>query len=65
MRDIFERIIQEDNAKSDALNVKTGSQDGCQPDQTLQLKGRVQRSTATLTRAWLGSSADLPDRLGP
>ena len=64
VRDVFKRIIQEDNTKSDALNVKTGSQDRCRPDPILKFKGRFRRSSATLTRAWPGSSAGLPDRLG-
>ena len=49
MRDIFKRIIQENNTKSDALNVKNGLWDGCQPDLTLKLKGWVQHISATLT----------------
>ena len=49
--DIFKMIIQEDNTKSDAVNVKTWSQDGCQPDPTLKPKGRIQHISATLPRA--------------
>ena len=54
VRDVFKSTIQEDNTKSDALNVKTGSQDGCRPDPILKFKGRVRRSSATLTRVWPG-----------